>query len=128
MSKLRAPKYFAITNFRDKPLSFYSLKNVPGIYMLTNKINKKIYIGRSSNLQARFYHYLDVNRLNNNKSSRIHKALLKYGYSNFSVSILELGKHPKMTLNKLEDFFILVFKPQYNIARSTFNLDIDTGG
>lgn len=126
MSKLKKSGYFAITNFRNKPLSFYSLNNTPGIYMITNKVTKKIYIGMSKNLKARFYNYLDLNRLQRDSSSRIHKALIKYGFNNFSISILEL--HPNSVnssfLREREDFFIKVFKPQYNIKRSKFNLSV----
>lgn len=118
--------YFAITNFRDKPLSFYSLKDTPGIYMITNKVTKKVYIGYSKDLKGRFYNYLDLIRLNRDKSPRIHRALIKYGFENFSISILELHneKVKSSFLREREDFFIKVFKPQYNIKRSKFNLDV----
>lgn len=128
MSKLKASGYFAITKMegREKPLSFYSLKDKAGIYMITNKKTKKFYIGMSKNLKARFYNYLIQERLIENKSSRIHKALLKYGYENFSVSILEFIESPALKqLNKREDFYINIFKPQYNIRRSQFNLDLE---
>jgi len=126
MSKLKTYHYFAVTRFGEKPLSYYSLKDKSGIYMLTNKITKKFYIGMSKNLKARLYSYLDINRLLQNNSSRIHKALLKYGHENFSVSILELfeaktGLSPH--LKEREDYYIKLFKPQYNIARSSFNID-----
>lgn len=130
MSKLKASGYFAITKMegREKPLSFYSLKDKAGIYMITNKKTKKFYIGMSKNLKARFYNYLIKDRLIENKSSRIHKALLKYGYENFSVSILEFIESPTFKqLNEREDFYIKVFKPQYNIKRSQFNIDKEIG-
>ena len=127
MSLLKKKGYFATTNFRTKPLSFYSLFGVPGVYMITNKVTKKIYIGMSKNLKARFYNYMDYNRLSQNRTSRIHKALIKYGWKNFSISILEF--HDKSVKSSLlrerEDFFIKVFKPQYNIKRSKFNLDFE---
>lgn len=63
--------------------------------MITKKVTKKIYIGMSTNLKGRFQSYLSVKRLNSNRSSRIHKALLKYGFDNFSISILELDKDIK---------------------------------
>lgn len=128
MSKLKASGYFAITKMegREKPLSFYSLKDKAGIYMITNKKTKKFYIGMSNNLKARLYNYLIQERLIESKSSRIHKALLKYGYENFSVSILEFIESPALKqLNKREDFYINIFKPQYNIRRSQFNIDLE---
>lgn len=124
MSKVKNQDYFAITYFRDTPLSFHSLNKVAGVYMITNKVTKKYYIGMTSDIKSRLYNYLYIDRLMNNKSSRIHKALLKYGFSNFSFSILEFVTSNKSSvLREREDFFIRVFKPQYNIARSSFNLD-----
>lgn len=124
MSKLKLDGYLAVAKFREKPLSFHCLKDQAGIYMITNKINKKIYIGRSKNLRARLYNYFYVSRLEDKKSSRIHRALLKYEHINFSLTILELVNSNKdSVLKDREDFFIKVFKPQYNIARSSFNID-----
>ena len=80
--------------------------------MITNKITKKFYVGMSKDLKGRFYNYLDLKRLNRDKSPRINKALIKYGYQNFSISILEL--HEKTVnncfLREREDFFIRVLK------------------
>lgn len=126
MSKMKESGYFASTNFREKPLSFYSLDKIPGVYMITNKITKKFYIGFSKDLKERFYNYMDLNRLNRDKATRINKALIKYGFENFSISILELHKQTVQNsyLREREDFCIKVFKPQYNIKRSKFNLDV----
>lgn len=120
-----------------------------GIYMISNKINGKFYIGKSNDLTKRFYAYLNINRLENNKNIRINRALLKYGYHNFSRTTLEfidlkrkepakklsqrreyrdlmrkffgLKSHNRLTLR--EDFYIKVFKPQYNMKRTSFNVD-----
>lgn len=131
MSKLKASGYFAVTKIegQEKPLSFFSLKDKAGVYMITNKKTKKVYIGMSKNLKARFYNYLTKDRLIESKSSRIHKALLKYGYENFSISILEfVDSSAHKLLVEREDFYIRVFKPQYNIKRSQFNLDLERVG
>lgn len=139
MSKLKHKDYFAITSTNRNnptlgekaavtppPFSWYSLEKMAGIYMITNKVTKKFYIGMSSDLKGRFYNYLNINRLNLNNSTRIHKALLKYGFENFSITILEFvnSRNTKL-LREREDFFIKVFRPQYNIKRSQFNTDIE---
>jgi group I intron endonuclease len=95
--------------------------------MIKNKVTKKFYIGKSKDLKGRFYNYLNIQRLMENKSSRIHKALLKFGFENFSITILEFIESPtSKLLNEREDFYIKVFKPQYNIKRSQFNMDKET--
>jgi hypothetical protein len=138
MANLRNPTYLAKTDYILN-LGINDLKNKAGVYMIYNKINKKIYIGKSKDLRVRFYNYLDLIRLKNNRASRIHKALLKYGFENFSVSILEFwhdSPKPRIKkgaltlaeeLNNKEDIYIRIFKPQYNIARSKFNKDISFG-
>jgi hypothetical protein len=129
MSKIKDYNYFATNNLGMDNLSYYSLKDTPGIYMITNKKTKKFYIGMSRNLKSRFYNYMDINRLNRDRASKINRALLKYGFEKFSITILELpNTSDKVTnsfLRKREDFFIFVFKPQYNIKRSLFNRDFE---
>lgn len=118
---MKEKDYLAVS--KNLSLSFKDLDKKRGVYMITNNVNKKSYIGKSVGLKKRFANYLDVNRLNLSKSSRIHRALLKYGFQNFSLHILELDQNDGDLLSKREDFFIRVFKPAYNIKRSGFNLD-----
>ena len=90
MSKMKKHPYLVITIFREQPLSFYSLKKISDVYMITIKVIKNIYIGMSTNLKGRFENYLNKKkRLKSNRYTRIHKALL-YGFENFSITILEL--------------------------------------
>lgn len=136
LSKLKENGYFArsTNSFKEMegmkmPLSFDSLRKKAGIYMITNKVTKKVYIGMSSDLKTRFYNYLDLKRLGEKNHLRIHKALLKYGADKFSVAILEFLDKPTFEqLKRREDFFIQIFNPQYNIARSHFNLEKTRGG
>jgi group I intron endonuclease len=55
--------------------------------MWKNLINGKRYVGSSDNLKRRFSEYLNVNYLLRNTCMNIWKALLKHGYSNFSLTI-----------------------------------------
>jgi group I intron endonuclease len=64
-------------------------KNKAGIYMFQNSINDKRYIGSSDNLNRRFGEYFNVNYLFRNTSMYICRALLKHGYFNFSLEIIE---------------------------------------
>jgi group I intron endonuclease len=57
--------------------------------MWTNKINGKKYIGSSINLSKRLGEDLNVNHLMRCTYMYICRALLKHGYSNFSLTIIE---------------------------------------
>jgi group I intron endonuclease len=86
-----------------------------GIYMLTNKITKDIYIGQSINLSNRFKNSLSLSYIKSKDSFRISKALIKYGYSNFSLTILEYCN--KSDLQAREQYYFDKLNPQYNILK-----------
>lgn len=60
-----------------------------GIYMWTNKITGDFYIGQSINLGLRFRNYFNLSYLKSRENLIISRAFIKYGYSNFSLTILE---------------------------------------
>ena len=72
-------------------------KNKSGIYMWTNNINNKRYIGSSENLRIRFIQYFNINSLIRDNCMQICRALKKkHGYENFSLTIIEyLWQPPK---------------------------------
>lgn len=88
-----------------------------GIYRWTNLINNKSYIGSSVNLTNRFYDYFNTKKLMEGpaKNMIISKAILKYGYSNFKLDILEYCE-PENAI-KREQYFIDSLKPEYNILQ-----------
>ena len=90
-------------------------KGRSGVYLLRNLNNEKIYIGSSIDLRRRFKEYFNVNHLLRNKHLAICAALAKYGYSQFSVEILEYCD-PSDIL-KREQYYLDLLKPQYNILK-----------
>lgn len=84
--------------------------------MITNNINKKRYVGKSKNLLDRIDSYGSLTYLMSKPNSKICKALMKFGYANFSFTIIE-HCHDYM-LSKREQHFINTLKPQYNIRKS----------
>jgi hypothetical protein len=56
-----------------------------GVYMWINLETGKRYIGSSVNLKRRFLSYYNVNRLMEEASMVINRALLKYGYAQFTL-------------------------------------------
>lgn len=78
-------------------------------------MNGKTYIGSSTNLSVRFYTYYSLRSLA--KSNRpMERALLKYGFSNFSLEILEYC-NLKDLLGR-EQYYLDVLKPEYNIVKT----------
>jgi len=59
--------------------------------------------------------YYNVNRLLNEKSMAINIALLKYGYTNFSLTILDICDIDD--LMSREKHFFEVYSPEYNILK-----------
>jgi len=75
-------------------------------------VNKKTYIGSSVNFTTRLYKYYSVKYLMKH-NTLINNALLKYGYSNFTLEILEYCEGVDAVLR--EQFYFDLFKPEYNI-------------
>jgi group I intron endonuclease len=90
-------------------------KGKSGIYMITNKLTKDIYIGQSIDISNRFKNYFNLSYLKSSDSYIISRALIKYGYYNFSVTILEYCE--KSSLLVREKYYIYKLNPQYNILK-----------
>jgi group I intron endonuclease len=97
--------------YKDQILS--ENKNKSGIYIFRNLINDKKYIGSSKNLSIRFNQYFNTNYLLNNTYMYIYRALLKHGYYNFSLTILEYCEAEQCL--KREDFDLSSLNTEYNI-------------
>lgn len=89
-------------------------KDKCGIYLLTNNINNKIYVGSSVNLSRRFLKYFNDNALVKNRML-ISFSLLKYKRDNFTLDILEYCSN-KDVINR-EQFYLDTLKPEYNILK-----------
>jgi group I intron endonuclease len=90
-------------------------ENQSGIYRWTNKSTGDIYIGQSTNLSARFIHYFNISYLTSKKQLIISRALIKYGYSGFSLEILEYCE--KSVLLEREQYYLDKLNPPYNILK-----------
>lgn len=66
--------------------------NKSGVYRLVNQETRESYVGSSTNINKRFHFYyslLSIEKVLQRSKSHILNALLKYGYSKFSLEILE---------------------------------------
>jgi Cytochrome C oxidase subunit II, transmembrane domain/GIY-YIG catalytic domain len=90
-------------------------KGKSGIYMLTNKLTNDLYIGQSINISNRFKNYFNLSYLKSKNSLIISRALIKYEYSNFSLTILEYCD--KSDLLVREQYYFDKLNPQYNLLK-----------
>jgi len=98
-------------------------KNKSGIYRWNNLITSKSYIGSSISLGNRFSNYYSLAYLKKKVgkgSSIIYNSLLKHGYSNFSIDILEYCE-PSILI-KREQYYLDILKPEYNILKTAGSL------
>jgi group I intron endonuclease len=113
-------------NFKDPVVIYKDLnlnhqilnenKGKVGVYCFTNTKNGKTYIGSSCNLRRRFYDYFNLNTLRARRHRIIiYNALLKYGYSNFTLEILEYCN--ESNLLERETHYIRLLNPSYNILK-----------
>jgi group I intron endonuclease len=81
------------------------------IYLITNKINNKKYVGKTiKSLPTRFYNHLYASK--NGSTTYLHKALRKYGEDNFIIE--ELDRYDVDILGEKEIEWISSLKPEYN--------------
>jgi len=96
-----------------------------GIYLITNTVNGKIYVGRSNNLRKRIYHHIGKLRANKHDNHYLQFSFNKYGENNFKTSVCYIQKeYDCKLLNLMEGLFIKTLhtldnKFGYNIADET---------
>ena len=85
------------------------------IYQITNTINGKIYIGKTTKtIERRFQGHLSKAKCHNN--THLHNAIRKYGKEAFTITALESGFDSEEALNEAEIRYIAELNPQYNMT------------
>lgn len=100
-------------------------KGKPGIYRWVNLVNNKSYVGSSVNLERRMREYFNISFLETQiktSNSYIYRSLLKYGYSNFSLDILEYCDPDKKQLINREQYYLDKLEPDYNLLKQAGSL------
>jgi hypothetical protein len=92
-------------------------QNKCGVYRWINTLKGESYIGSSIDISKRLSQYFNYNYLIDDKNKRmiICKSLLKNGYSNFALEILEYCD--KSVLIEREQFYLDLLKPEYNVLK-----------
>lgn len=80
-----------------------------GIYAIRNKINNKVYIGQSTDIERRLKEHLRYCRSKNVRRGNRHliNSFIRYGEENFETKILSIC--PKNELNVRETLFIIFY-------------------
>jgi len=81
------------------------------IYKITNKVNGKTYIGKTSkSIEERFRRHFYHHKTGN---THLYRAMRKYGFDSFSVAMIEETSQ----LNEREIFWIKELQPEYNMTK-----------
>ena len=101
------------------------------IYIFQNKINHKIYVGKTNNLDKRLLQHLDIVKNGKTIGGRtfnlIHKAISKYGIENFSFLSLDEFEDEKECL-ETEKFWIEFFRSDVNRFGNECGYNLTAGG
>jgi len=92
------------------------------IYLITNLLNNKIYIGQTNNPSLRWSQHKS-NAKYNRVNQLITRSIKKYGSSNFVFEIIAMCKHQK-DIDLLEEIII----QQHNSRDREIGYNIDLGG
>lgn len=79
-----------------------------GIYTITNKINGRVYIGRSINIKQRFNRHRRSLDLGEHYNEYLQRAWNKYGGYNFAFEVLE--EYPEDLLQAMEHYWVTILR------------------
>lgn len=98
----------------------YLKKMTVGIYMITNKINNKKYIGQSINIKERKHYHFTTHC-----NMAISHSIFKYGKDNFDFVILE--ECDESQLDELEIKYITEYETHVSLGKG-YNVDLGGRG
>lgn len=84
-----------------------------GVYLITNKVNSKKYVGMSNNIRRRFAEHT-CNYNIENKTTVLARSFRKYGVDNFEFQILEIVNNIE-ELTEREQYWIKELQTEYNM-------------
>jgi group I intron endonuclease len=113
------PKYIYLNSLTEKLEMLKELKHISGIYLWYNNTTQNYYIGSAKDLSNRLARYYRQSELIRVKGSLIHKALLTYGHSKFTVYILETCNNDELIIR--EQYYLDLLTPIYNILKLAYS-------
>lgn len=95
-------------------------KGITGVYLITNKINGKQYVGASNNVPDRISQHFGSVVQRKYPHRTMYKDIKKYGRDEFDVQILEeVSEDEKLSR---EQHWYDVIQPEYNFVRPVENI------
>lgn len=73
-----------------------------GIYAIRNKVNGKVYIGQSHNIQKRFRQHLDALEKGIHHSKKLQEDFDEFGADKFALEVLELCRSDQLDQKEME--------------------------
>jgi group I intron endonuclease len=88
------------------------------IYKITNKINGKVYIGKTElSIFARFKLHISDSKKDRCKNRPLYRAFSKYGIENFTIELLEITNKPEVREIFWIDFYKSYGNKGYNATK-----------
>lgn len=95
-------------------------EKIPGIYCIKNKVNSKLYIGKTINLYRRKYQHIGELKRNKHKNSHLQYAFNKYGIDNFAFEIIEFCELKDLGYR---EYYWINYHKSYN-RNSGYNIEV----
>jgi len=92
---------------------YYRGDEMIGIYLLTNKINNKKYVGKSIHIRKRIGEHFREARYERNADRPLYQDIRRYGKKNFIVEILEQCSENELAGK--EQYYYEKLNPEYNL-------------
>lgn len=96
------------------------------IYLISNIVNKKVYIGYSENVERRWKEHIRSASYPNPKE-KLYRAMQKYGIDNFTIEIICQSKDGDFLNKKMESYFIKKYN-SYGRYSNGYNMTIGGEG
>ncbi len=91
--------------------------NLSGIYIIENKINKKVYVGSTNNFNIRSIHHRHELKYKKHYNKYLQRAWNKYGENNFIFKLIELCDQENLIIKELyyiQKYDSLNYRKGYN--------------